>query len=74
MMKQHVDSGTEVLAAPQAGVLNMPIVAGRVVRCERNVESAVVWDVFVEPAFNVDRLNNRLNSVSVIVLDQSKGD
>lgn len=69
MMKQRVAPGTEVFAAPQAGVLNMPIVAGRVVRCERNVKSAVVWDVVVEPAFNMDRLNDRLDNVSVIVLD-----
>lgn len=73
MMKQRVEAGTEVFAATQAGVLNMPIIVGRVVRCERNVESAVLWDIVVEPAFDIDRLNDRLNGVVVIVMDQGKG-
>jgi len=73
MMTQRVEAGTEVFAATQAGVLNMPIIVGRVVRCERNVESAVLWDIVVEPAFDIDRLNDRLNDIAVIVMDHGQG-
>lgn len=68
MMKERVEAGTEVFAATQAGLLNMPIIAGRVVRCERNIESAVLWDIIVEPAFDI----NRLNDVVVIVMEPDK--
>jgi len=73
MMKQRQEVGVEVIAVPQAGpqgagVLNMPIIVGRVLRYERNVESAVLWDIVVEPAFDIDRLND----VVVIVMNPAK--
>jgi cell shape-determining protein MreC len=73
MMKQRQEVGVEVIAVPQAGpqeagLLNTPIIVGRVLRCERNVESAVLWDIVVEPAFDIDRLND----VVVIVMDHGE--
>ena len=58
MMKDRAKPGTEVMAAPKAGVLETPIVVGRVLRCERNADSAALWDVLVEPVFDIERLHD----------------
>jgi cell shape-determining protein MreC len=56
------------MAAKSPGLLNAPIIVGRVARCERNAESAVLWDVIVEPVCDMERLND----VVVIVMNPDK--
>lgn len=68
MMKNKPKIGTEVMAARKAGMLNTPVIAGRVLRCERNADSAALWDIVVEPAFDIDRLHD----VVVIVMNPGK--
>ena len=41
---------------------------GKVLRCERNAESAVLWDIIVEPACDFEQLND----VIVIVMNPQK--
>ena len=65
MIKQKPEIGTDVMAARNAGILNTPIIVGRVVGCERNAESAALWDIIVEPALDIDRLRD----VVVIVMN-----
>jgi cell shape-determining protein MreC len=68
MMKDKPKIGAEVMAAKSPGLLNAPIIVGRVARCERNAESAVLWDVIVEPVCDMERLND----VVVIVMNPEK--
>jgi cell shape-determining protein MreC len=68
MMKDKPKIGAEVMAARAPGLLNAPIIVGRVARCERNAESAVLWDVIVEPVCDMERLND----VVVIVMNPEK--
>ena len=68
MMKDKPKIGAEVMAAKAPGLLNAPVIIGRVARCERNAESAVLWDVIVEPVCDVERLND----VVVIVMNPEK--
>ena len=68
MMKNKPKIGAEVMAAKAPGLLNAPIIVGRVARCERNAESAVLWDVIVEPVCDMERLND----VVVIVMNPEK--
>ena len=68
MMKHKPKIGTEVMAARKAGMLNTPVIVGRVLRCERNAETAALWDIVVEPAFDIDRLDD----VVVIVMNPGK--
>ncbi len=68
MIKRKPKLGTEVMAARKAGMLSTPIIVGRVLRCESNADSATLWDVVVEPAFNIDRLED----VVVIAMNPGK--
>ncbi|MBN2269834.1 MAG: hypothetical protein JXN61_04425 [Sedimentisphaerales bacterium] len=65
MIKQKPEIGTEVMAARSAGFLNTLIIVGRVAGCERNAESAALWDIIVEPALDIDELRD----VVVIVMN-----
>ncbi|MBN2136527.1 MAG: rod shape-determining protein MreC [Sedimentisphaerales bacterium] len=65
MMKNKIEAGTAVMAARKAGVLNTPITVGRVLRCDRNMDSAVLWDIIVEPACDIQQLND----VVVVVMN-----
>jgi len=68
MIQHKPKIGTEVMAARKAGILNTPVIVGKVLRCERNADSAVLWDIVVEPAFDIDRLHD----VVVIVMNPGK--
>jgi len=65
MIKQKVRIGTEIMASKKPGFLDTPIIAGRVVRCERNAESPLLWDITVRPVCDTERLND----VTVIVMN-----
>ena len=65
MIKHKVKIGTEIMAGKKPGFLDTPMIAGRVARCERNVESPLLWDITVEPVCDVERLND----VTVIVMN-----
>jgi len=65
MIKQQPEIGADVMAARSAGILSTPIIVGRVAGCERNAESAALWDIIVEPALDIDGLRD----VVVIVMN-----
>ena len=58
MIKYKPKPGSEVMAAAKPGFLNSPMIIGRVVRCERNRQSAVLWDAIVEPVCDIEQLND----------------
>jgi len=65
MIKQKVRIGTEIMAGKKPGFLDTPLIAARVVRCERNAESPLLWDITVRPVCDIERLND----VTVIVVN-----
>lgn len=68
MMTRKQKVGAEIMAARKAGVLGTPIIVGRVVRCEVNAQSAALCDLIVEPAFDIDSLDD----VIVLVMKGGK--
>lgn len=60
--------GEIVLAQKQPGFLDCPMIAGRVSRCDRNDQNALLWDVKVRPACDVQMLP----SVTVIVMNPAE--
>lgn len=68
MMRYKPKVGERVFAAVKPGALNTPIVLGKVHHCQRNRETAVLWDIFVEPVCDMGLLND------VIVIVMNPGD
>lgn len=63
LAKWKVKMGDGVTAAPKAGFLDVPMIAGRVSQFTRSGENPLLWDVTVKPACNIESLS----SVAVIV-------
>lgn len=63
--KTKVEIGEKVFALRKAGFMDASIIAGRVARCERNPKSASTWDVTVEPACDIQTLED----VAVIIMN-----
>jgi rod shape-determining protein MreC len=63
--KHKVQAGDKIFAAPQVGFLDDPIIVGEITRCEIDDENPSLWDITVEPVFDVDRLYD----IDVIVFD-----
>lgn len=64
-MKHKIKIGSFVYARKKPGFLGTPIIIGKVTRCERDNENPSLWDITVEPACNIERLND----VAVIVMN-----
>ena len=72
-LKKEVKAGEKVFALKnlkEGGFLDAPIVVGKVVRCERNTQSASVWDLTVEPVCDVRRPD--FEEVAVIIMNLPK--
>lgn len=67
-LKEEVKVGENVFAHKVAGFLDAPIIVGKVIRCERNSEMASVWDLTVEPACDIQTLED----VAVIIINPPK--
>ncbi len=66
LLKERVEVGEKVLAGEKYGYLDCAMVAGNVVKCERNQKSPLLWDIIVEPACDM----HALTSVAVVVMRQ----
>jgi len=62
-MKTSVEVGDIVYAARKPGLLDVPIIAGRVTRRERDSTKPLLWDITVEPVCDIERLSD----VTVII-------
>jgi cell shape-determining protein MreC len=60
--------GHDVIAQEQPGFLDCPMIAGKVAGCERNDQNALLWDITVRPACDVQMLP----SVVVIVMNPAE--
>jgi rod shape-determining protein MreC len=67
-VKYKVRVGDEIFASKAAGVLNSPMIVGRVSNCRTDDSNPLLWDITVKPVCDTDRLSD----VAVIVLNQQK--
>lgn len=66
-MKYRVSRGDNVYACEQPGLLDTPIIVGKVARCQRDDTNPLLWDITVEPACDI----HLLETVAVIVMNPS---
>ena len=64
MVKQEVKIESKVMAGKKPGFLDIPMIIGKVARCERNAQP-LVWDITVEPVCDIQKAEN----VAVIVMN-----
>jgi len=67
-IKYKVCVGDEVFALKAAGMLNSPMIVGRVSDCRIDDSNPLLWDIVVKPVCDVDKLSE----VAVIVLNKQK--
>jgi cell shape-determining protein MreC len=65
MIKQKVKTGEEVFARKKPGLLDAPMIIGKVADCKKNKENPLLWDITVEPACDIEALNE----VAVIIMN-----
>ena len=66
LSRQHkVKTGDKVYARKKPGLLDVPMITGTVVHCKKDDEKPLLWDITVEPACNIERLN----TVAVIIMN-----
>jgi hypothetical protein len=63
--KTRADAGEIVMAQKCPAFLDFPMIAGRVSQCQRNDQNALLWDVNVRPACDIEMLP----SVMVVVMN-----
>ncbi|GAF79496.1 unnamed protein product [marine sediment metagenome] len=64
MVKYEVTVGSEIMASKEPGFLDIPMIIGKVARCEHNAEP-LLWDITVEPVCNIQKVEN----VVIIVMN-----
>jgi len=64
-IKHKVKTGDTVYALKKPGFLDAPMIIGKVAECKRDDENPSLWDITVEPACDIERLND----VAVIVMN-----
>ena len=57
-IKRKVKTGDIVYAGKKPGFLDTPMIVGKVAQCKRDDENPSLWDITVEPACDIERLNN----------------
>ncbi len=64
MVKHKIKVGSEIMAGKTPGFLDIPMIIGKVARCEHNAEP-LLWDITVEPVCDIQKAEN----VVVIVMN-----
>jgi len=68
LIKHKVKTGDSVYADRKPGFLDAPMIVGKVSECKRNSDIPLLWDITVEPACDIERLNE----VAVIIMNPQK--
>ncbi len=68
MIKHKVRNGSVVYADKKPGFLDTPVIVGKVAHCKRDEENPLLWDITVEPACDIERLND----VVVIIMNPQR--
>jgi len=64
--KEHdIKAGDRVYARKEPGLLDAPMIIAKVAKCKQDDENPSVWDITVEPACNIEILND----VAVIIMN-----
>jgi rod shape-determining protein MreC len=63
--KHKVSLGDKVFTLSKPGLLAVPMVVGKVIRCGRDDANPLLWDIMVEPACEIETLKD----VAVIVMN-----
>jgi cell shape-determining protein MreC len=67
-VKRRAEVEEKVFALKKPRFLDASMIIGKVVKCERNDKNALLWDIMVEPACDMEKLEN----VSVIIMSPQK--
>ena len=67
-IKHKVKIGDVVYAGKKPGVLDAPMIIGKVAECKRDDENPSLWDITVKPACDIEKLN----SVAVIIMNPTE--
>ncbi len=65
MIKHKVKTAVMVFARKKPGLLDAPMIIGKVASCRMNKESPLLWDIVVVPACDIEALND----VAVIIMN-----
>jgi rod shape-determining protein MreC len=63
--KHKIKTGEKVFARKKPGLLDVPIIAGRVAQCKQDDEKPLLWDITVKPACDIEGLKD----VAVIIMN-----
>ena len=64
-IKHKVEVGDEVYARKKPGFLDAPMKTGTVIRCKRDDENPLLWDITVKPACDVEKVSD----IAVIIMN-----
>jgi rod shape-determining protein MreC len=65
--KYKIEVGQEVLAIRKPGFLDAPMIVGKVSECKPDDNNPLLWDITVEPAWNLEQLDD----VAIIIINPS---
>lgn len=63
--RTKIETGQEVLAAEQPGILDAPVILGKIGEFKEDQNHPLVWDITVEPVCNIEKLK----TVVVIIMN-----
>jgi cell shape-determining protein MreC len=63
--KYPVKVGSLVYTCKMAGVLDVPMVVGRISKCRADDDNPLLWEILVKPAVDA----GAINTVSIIVMN-----
>lgn len=65
-MKTDIKTGDLIYARKQPGFLDVPVIAGKLVQCKRDIGNPLLWDISIKPLCDFERLTD----VAVIVMKE----
>ena len=60
-----MEAGDRVFACSKAGILEVPMIIGRVKNCDLNNDNPLLWDITVAPACDLSKVKD----VAVLLLN-----
>ena len=66
--KTKIETGQEVYAAKQPGILDTPVILGKIGEYKEDQDDPLLWDITVEPVCNIEKLK----TVVVIIMNTQK--
>jgi len=68
LVKHQAKVGDGVFINKKPGFLDAPMIIGRVIKCQKNPDTPLLWDIVVAPACEIETLN----VVAVIIMNPEK--